>query len=222
MNHFLHDFKGGLSTVIMCIDGLRDGIGGPVPPRMLPWLERAERKCEHMVELISDFRDMTLLEEGRLSPDPETLELSACAEAVRSVIENSAMERRVNVRFKAPSHLPRARYQYRLAQRILDRVHSVLLDCARTGGALESEWNIARQGPDRILRVDIRAEGIEVADDLLESVFDKVAQADLGLQIGRGYTMRFCRLAARELGGDLALLAWPGNGNAAALWLPLA
>ena len=66
----------------------------------------------------------------------------------------------------------------------------------------------------------LRSEGIEAEPELLDTVFDKGRQAEVGLKVGRGYSMLFCREAAKLLGGTLRLQPWPGRGTRAEVLLP--
>ena len=57
INHFFHDFKGGLSTVIMCMDALREGIAGPVSEGADRWLDKAERNCQNLVHFVMHLNE---------------------------------------------------------------------------------------------------------------------------------------------------------------------
>jgi len=222
INHFFHDFKGGLSTVIMCMDALREGIEGPVTEGQDRWLEKAERNCQHLVSLIDDFRDLTRMEDGSYPNESEPLDPTPLFERLSGRVADDAARRRIQTSFDMPDGLPGPRMASPLVPRILERMYGVLVDCTRTAGTLRTVVHIEGTGPEPELVLDIESEGVEADEPMLASVFDKIAQTGSGLQLGRGYTMLFCRAAARYVGGDLDLSPWPGRGTRADLRLPLA
>jgi signal transduction histidine kinase len=222
INHFFHDFKGGLSTVIMCLDALRDGIEGAVTPGQDKWLEKAERNCQHLVSLIDDFRDLTRMEDSSHQLESEPLDPGAMFERLSTRVADDASRRRIRTAFDFVDDLPGPRAGSPLVGRILERLYGVLVDCTRTGGLVQTTVRIEGTGPVPELVLVIESEGVESDAELLDTVFDKFRQTGAGLQLGRGYTMLFCRAAARYIGGDLQLAPWPGRGTRADLRLPLA
>jgi len=221
INHFFHDFKGGLSTVIMCMDALREGIEGPVSAEQDRWLEKAERNCQHLVSLIDDFRDLTRMEDGSYSPEAEPVDPAAMFEQLSQNVADEAARRRIRTAFDLPDGLPGPRMASPLVGRSLTRMYGVLVDCTRTGGLLLTTVHVQGTGPRPELVIRVESEGVEADAALLESVFDKLSQAGAGLQWGRGYTLLFCRTAARTPPRDLVLSPWPGRGTRVDVRLPL-
>lgn len=222
INHFFHDFKGGLSTVIMCMDALREGIEGAVTDGQDRWLAKAERNCQHLVTLIDDFRDLTRMEDGSYPHDSEPLDPTALLEGLSARVAEDAVRRHVRTIFVLPPELPRPRMASPLVPRVLDRLFGVLVDCTRTAGELRATVRIEGTGAAPMLVLAVEFEGVGMEDALLQSVFDKFSQTEMGLQLGRGYTILFCRAAARYIQGDLRLSPWPGHGTRADVRLPLA
>jgi signal transduction histidine kinase len=221
INHFFHDFKGALSTVIMCIDAVREGMEGEVPERQGRWLGKAERNCQHLVMLIDDFRDLTRMEDGSLALEAEITDPTGLLARLSHWVADEAARRRIEVSFDLPSPLPGACQCSPLVGRVLDRAYGVLVDCTRTGGRLDTTGRLQDGACGQDLVLEVRSEGVEVDAELLPTVFDLQDQTSAGLQLGRGYTMLFCRAAARYVGGDLALAPWPGRGTTMELRLPL-
>ena len=221
VDHLFHDFKGGLATVIMGVEAVREGLWGAVGDSQSRWLMKAVQDCEAMVSLIDDFRDLMLMEEGNYPAEPETVDLSACLEALEAAINEDARQRHIEVGFQCPPALPKAEFRAQLVPRLLNRLLGVFVDCTRTGGKLLADGALVRtRGGGGKLRLDVCSEGIEAEPELLDTVFDKGRQAEVGLKVGRGYSMLFCREAAKLLGGTLRLQPWPGRGTRAEVLLP--
>jgi sensor histidine kinase regulating citrate/malate metabolism len=103
-----------------------------------------------------------------------------------------------------------------LFQRLLVTLMPMLLENTASRGRLLFKL-IARDGVARAL---VYFEGVETEQRLLDTVFDRLAQTEYGLQLGRGYSMLFCRTTARYLGGDLKLSQWKGHGIKVELFIP--
>jgi K+-sensing histidine kinase KdpD len=221
VNHFLHDFLGGLSSVIMQLEALRDGTFGEVPPGHDRRLGRAVDDCERMVALIQDYRDATQMLEGAFRPEPEVLDLALLAESLRAELDATGARRGIAPALSVRGDLGRARIAASLVRRLVVRLVRVLASCTRPGGALAVEIGVGNgPGPARLLLV-ATAEGVEFDADALQSTLDERTQAACGVQIGRGYGMVFALAAARCLGGEVRLQPWPGRGTRLELSVPI-
>jgi len=217
INHFFHDFKGNISTVIMCIEAVSDGVWGEVTERQKASLGRAGRTCERMIRLINNFRDMTQMEEGVFESEPETVNVGAVLEGIEREIAPVAHERGQLLDFVREGRLPAATFRGALFERVMKSLFEVVLDATRRGGRV-----IARSGCDGGgLSVDVAFEAIEADEETLGTVFDRLAQTRTGLQLGRGFTLLFCREAVAWMGGRLHLGPWPGRGCRVTIALPL-
>jgi len=216
VNHLFHDFKGGLSTVLMCLEAIRDAGGEDLDPIQARWLETAERTCDRLVGLINNYRDLTQMIEGELPAEPEDVDLEALVGLQVAALEATARSRSQTVELTVQADLGRVRVSAGLLPRLLATLLPHLLDNTSSRGRLL----LAIEASAGTLRLKVDLEGVESEQPLLDTVFDRVAQADHGLQLGRAYTLLYCRTAARYLGGDLRLTPWKGHGSTVELWLP--
>ncbi|MBP7124760.1 HAMP domain-containing histidine kinase [Myxococcota bacterium] len=221
IHHLFHDFKGGLATIVMCLDAVREGMVGEVSPAQQRWLEKAERNCQHLATLIDDFRDLSRIQDGCFATEREVMEPAAMLATLSQEVAAEASRRQIQVVFEVPDRLPGTCEASPLVARVLHRAYGVLVDCTRTRGRLESRIVVEQASPHCWLRVEAKSEGVEMEVAALDSVFDLMDQTVRGLQLGRGYTLLFCRAAARFLSGDLSLRPWPGRGTCLDLRLPL-
>ncbi|MBM4395366.1 MAG: HAMP domain-containing histidine kinase [Deltaproteobacteria bacterium] len=221
VNHFLHDFLGGLSSVIMQIEALRDGTFGEVSPGQDRRLGRAVDDCERMVALIQDYRDATQMLEGAFRPEAEVLEPAQLVADLRAELEATGARRGLVARLSVHGRLPRARVATSLVRRLVVRLVRMLASCTRPGGEMSVEIGVENgDGPTRLV-VAATAEGVEFDHDALQSTLDEHSQATHGVQIGRGYAMVFALAATRCVGGELRLGPWPGRGTRVDLSVPL-
>lgn len=216
VNHLFHDFKGGLSTVLMCLQAAQHQAGLDPDATGAHWLDRAERTCNRLVGLINNYRDLTQMLEDEFPREPEDValaaELGALLESLRATARNRAQHLELQV-LEAPA---RVRVTARLLPRLLETLLPHLLDNTASMG----RFLLAITADAGTVRLTVHLEGLEVEQSLLDTVFDRVAQTQHGLQLGRAYTLLYCRTAARYLGGDLRLSPWDGHGIELELWFP--
>jgi len=213
INHFFHDFKGELSTVSMCLQSLRDGLVGESPtPGQARWLDHAVGNAQHMVQLINDFRDLTQLEEGVFVSTRDVVELGPRLHALLAAADHVAAERSLRLAARVVE-LPTVVFDATLFDRLVQDVLQVAVYNARARTCVTFDAGLAAGSAGPELLLTVRFEGPTFPPERLASVFDKLAQTREGLQLGRGYTLLFCRAAARALGGDLLLRSWEERGN---------
>ncbi|MBI5532739.1 MAG: HAMP domain-containing histidine kinase [Deltaproteobacteria bacterium] len=208
VNHFFHDFHGEISTIIMCIGAVRDGIGGEISPPQRETLERAIDNCEQMVRLINNYRDRTQMEEGTYPRVPEEVDLSEAMRQLAVATQPFARERNVKLEIRGDG-LPKVRFRAALLGRVLENLLLQVIENTPARAGVEVQARIA----ERKLEVRVRFEGEELDEEQAPSVFDPVRQATLGLRLGRGYTLLFCKEAISYLGGDIRITPWKGRGN---------
>lgn len=208
INHFFHDFHGEIAIIEMCIGAVRDGTGGPVGREQRIWLERAIDNCEHMVRLIRNYRDRTQMEEGLWPRVPQRLDLSRLLAELRLALEPAARARAVRLELRG-HELPTVSLRAQLLFRAMENLLLLVIDNTPTGGAVQLEASMA----DALLVLRLRYEGDELDPAVAATVFDPVRQAEVGLRLGRGYTLQFCKQALACMDGDIRLAPWSGHGN---------
>lgn len=218
--HLFHDFKGYLATAMMNLESLRDGLFGELNADQDRCLRRVVLDCERAAMLIDDYRDALLMLDGTYPRGFETIDLGECFEALLTVARLEAEERCVSLLVEVPEDLPRVRARGALLPRLLARAWRATLTCVKRGGAIEVHASIVPAPAGGWISVEFLAPTAEWTREQLETVFDRRAQAGAGVQIGRGYTMFFCRTAARHAGGDVTLRPWPGRGTIVRIEVP--
>jgi signal transduction histidine kinase len=220
-DHLLREFRGEIATVIMQVDAIRAGLAGPVLDLQERWLVKAIQDGRRVVGQIDDYRDLAQMEEGTFGGGRRDIDLSGLVGAFFAEVEQAARGRRATVVVEAAAAMPRARIDGTLLSRTLGRMGRAFVDCARPGDALCLRAAVAGSARSRRLVVELCAPGAELPQDVLDTVFDRAGQERVGLKLGRGYSMLFCREAARWLGGSFRLRPWPGRGTRAVLVVAL-
>jgi signal transduction histidine kinase len=208
VNHFFHDFHGEISTILMCVAAVRDGVGGGVGDEQRKCLERAIDNCDHMVRLINNYRDRMQLEAGTFPCEPEVVPLQRVWDNLRASLARAAERRGVRFALDAPV-VASVRFRAPLFERAMENLLRQTVENTRLGGLASCE--VRREGPQLLVRASF--EGQDIEPSLAQTVFDPVQQARVGLRLGRGYTLLFCKHALACLGGELRLSVRQNHGG---------
>jgi len=179
------------------------------------------RQVDHMVHLVDDLLDMARLAEGKVTLRCERVLL---ADAVREAVDMS-MPLVERGRHALAVHLPEGYVglhadRHRVAQ-ILSNLLNNAAKYTPPGGALEIRAQI--EGDE--VAISVLDNGIGIAADALEGVFDMYAQAHAGAEMaqgGLGVGLNLVQRLVKLHGGRVAATsAGVGQGSQFTVWLPL-
>jgi len=180
-----------------------------------------QRQVDHMVHLVDDLLDMARLAEGKVTLRYERVLL---ADAVREAVDMS-MPLVERGRHALAVHLPDGHVglhadRHRVAQ-ILSNLLNNAAKYTPPGGALEIRARI--EGAE--VAISVLDNGIGIAADALEGVFDMYAQAHAGAEMaqgGLGVGLNLVQRLVKLHGGRVAAAsAGAGQGSQFTVWLPL-
>ena len=184
-----------------------------------PDLARVRTAAHHLLAIINDILDISMLEAGKAVVEPSTFDLEElmreCVEVVRPEAERAG--NRIELRAAKPCGQIRSdRGKLRQA------VGHLLANAARftTDGVIAVRVRCADGG---WVEVTVRDTGIGIADDQQQRLFQPFTQVDEsptrrygGTGLGLAITRRFCRM----LGGDVTCTSRLGEGSAFTIRLP--
>lgn len=179
------------------------------------------RQVDHMVHLVDDLLDMARLAEGKVTLRCERVLL---ADAVREAVDMS-MPLVERGRHALAVHLPDGPVglhadRHRVAQ-ILSNLLNNAAKYTPPGGALAIRAQI--EGDE--VAISVLDNGIGIAADALEGVFDMYAQAHAGAEMaqgGLGVGLNLVQRLVKLHGGRVAATsAGVGQGSQFTVWLPL-
>ncbi|WP_312510737.1 ATP-binding protein [Massilia sp.] len=185
-----------------------------------------QRQVDHMVHLVDDLLDMARLAEGKVTLRLETVMLDA---VVRQAVEMCAPQIEAG-RHVLTLRLPEAPValqadRHRLAQ-ILSNLINNAAKYTPQGGAIEVAAEVRRtDGGREEVAISVSDNGIGIAPDMLQTVFDMYAQvkdaagmAQGGLGVGLNLVQRLVQLHG---GRVCAASEGAGRGSCFTVCLPL-
>jgi len=211
-----HELRTPMNAILGFTDALLAGVDGPLnqdQTESLGWVQRGGRD---LLGLINEILDLSKIEAGKLTLDPQPFDPRELVEAVVAQHRSLAAQKGIGVGWHdtgAP------------AQVVLDqqRVRQILVNLL--GNALkftnEGEVDVVVGGAaDGCLRVAVRDTGPGIDPDQHDAIFEEFRQVESGAP-GTGLGLAISRRLARAMGGDVTLEPEPVQGSVFHLRLPI-
>ncbi|MCB9751530.1 MAG: GAF domain-containing protein [Myxococcales bacterium] len=186
------------------------------------------RSGAHLLELIDDVLDMAKIEARRLELQPTVARLPELLREIAAIVEISAREQGVTLRYRAAPGLPARALvdEKRLRQVLLNLLGNAIKFTPRGEVRFLVEVDDERERAEDVARVRFTVEdtGIGIAHGKLATIFDPFEQAGTANQRARGTGLGLAisqRLVER-MGGRIEVESQPGEGSRFWFSLPLA
>lgn len=231
-----HELRTPLNAILGFSDALRNGLLGPVAPQQADALGDVHESGKHLLSLINDILDLSKIEAGKMSLEPEPQDVAALLQGCMSVVREKAAANQLHLRLE------------------MEQVGNVMLDARKTrqevynllsnaikftppGGTVTLRAclrNGADVGARRILvgeplparqylTIAVEDSGIGIRDEDIGKLGQPFVQLDSGLARryeGTGLGLSLVRQMTELQDGMLTLVSRPGSGSEFMLWLP--
>jgi signal transduction histidine kinase len=192
----VHDLKSPLTAILANLELLRApaGEGGA---RMI---ERSEQSALRMLEMIVNLLDVERLEEGKLVPRLERVDLAELARTAAEDARSTARAKGLTVGAIASGPIA-VDVDPGLMRRVLDNLVANAIAHAPPQSGIDV--SVARRPEGVELAVSDAGSG--VPPDRREEIFEKYARLQVGVarSLNRGLGLTFCRLAVEAHGGTI-------------------
>jgi len=229
----VHDLRAPLTSVMNGITMIQRGLGGPVTDQQRELLEIAFQGSQTMLDLVNNLLDISKMEQGRLTLDPEPLVPYAVVDAAVERLGASARAREVKIVQELSMGLPTVEADrdtiVRVLQNLLDNAlkfssprSSVIVGAHHHGGSAPPGAPQRAPAPEGDwLVIWVRDHGPGIPPAYHERIFEKFGQVRGRKVRGTGLGLTFCKLAVETHKGHIWLESEEGVGSVFALALPL-
>jgi PAS domain S-box-containing protein len=239
-----HELRTPLNAIIGFSELLKDGLVGELAPRQRGFIGDIFNSGNHLLSLINDILDLSKVEAGKMELDLEPVPLADLFANSLSIIREKAAQRHVRLELDAGSLMGSIRVDARKVKQILYNLLSnavkfsgdgghVILRATRVPGdqvgqpvgSWPSRGFTAPAGDHaEYLRICVSDDGIGIAEDGLDQLFQPFTQIDSGLDRkfeGTGLGLAMVKLLAELHGGAVSMESAGGEGSVFTVWLPL-
>ena len=210
----VHDLKSPLAAIL----GNLELLAGRAGTDAAPLVDRTRQGAQRMLKMILDLLDVESIEEGRLVPRIDPVDLVGLVRA--AVVEHEGVARTRRIELVVVADGPAwAGADADLVRRVLDNLLSNALAHAPGGSRIEVGAATRPEG----VEITVSDHGSGVPRALREKVFEKYARVgSAGDGTNRGLGLTFCRLAIEAHGGSIWIEDAPGGGACFRAVLPAA
>ena len=200
-----------------------DGVKLKVEER-IEGLEMICRNGEQLLELITEFLELTKIEGDQLRMDALKFSPADLAAEVQALMKIRADEKELSLRLEIADDLPASMISdcHRIRQILYVLINNAIRFTSRGEVVIEAHLSGKSEDPNGLI-FDIRDSGVGISPDQLESLFEPFANSSAathGRFGGTGLGVSLARKLARLLGGDLRVESKLGHGTCFQFCIP--
>jgi signal transduction histidine kinase len=215
-----HELRTPLTSILGFTRLLLEGTRGPLGEEQRADLQVITRAASHLLALINDLLDHSLVESGRLTMELEEVELPQLATDLQEVCEGLDREPGVELSIEVEPGAPAP---------LADRQRLLQVALNLTSNALkftsQGEVEVRFRGADGTFVLEVRDSGPGIPEELQDHVFEPFTQADQSVTrsyTGTGLGLSISRKLVVHMGGTLELRTTSDTGSVFSVSLPAA
>lgn len=216
-----HDLRSPLMNITGIAEVMIGGMFGSVSEEQKKWLSRLQANGQSLIDLVSDFLDVSKLESGYIEVKRERVDLT---NLIQKTIENFrvlAHEKRISISDAVDLSLPTMHVDPRRMDQVLSNLISNAIKFGGDGG--ETEVGAALADATEV-KVWVRDNGVGIPADEIGQLFQKYRQggnAKCSSQKGTGLGLVICKMIVEAHGGKIWVESEPGHGSTFFFSLPV-
>jgi signal transduction histidine kinase/DNA-binding NarL/FixJ family response regulator len=217
----IHDLRSPLTNVISTVAMMEDGLFGSITDEQKKWLGKVQASTRSLVNLVSDFLDLSKLEAGRLELIKEEIDLKLLLQNNLENYSPLAREKKISLGSNFAPSLPKIHADPRRLYQVFNNLLSNAIKFTGEGG--EIEVGASQESPAEI-RVWVKDSGVGIPPGEISILFEKYRQAKSGKtseQKGTGLGLVICKMIVETHGGKIWVESGESKGTTFFFSLPL-
>jgi signal transduction histidine kinase len=204
-----------------------DGDLGQVTAEQKDFLSRAEQASEHLLKLLNDILDITKIETGQLTLQPETIYLPDVLSEVVPMIQSGLQQKNLSLALEHSPHLPALKADRLRLRQILLNLLTNAIKFTPAGYIRVRSWP-----QDGMIYISVEDSGIGIEPAGLAQVFQDYQQLTSSAQphlqserrrhIGTGLGLSITKALVELHGGQIEVTSTLGQGTTFTFTLPAA
>ncbi|MFH0991261.1 MAG: hybrid sensor histidine kinase/response regulator [bacterium] len=233
MAMMVHDLRSpliGVKSVVELI--LESPKGQPLDEDYFELIRSAKTSAVRLLDLISDFLDVSKYEAGNSSFDIIAVPVNRFIEPVTRQMMLQFRQKNVTLEEQIPSDLPNVLADSAKTEQVVMNFISNALKFTSSGGTIVlSGESISKESPvdasmlKRYVRINITDTGLGVQPEEVQNLFTRYKQTSSARKVkskGTGLGLVICKLIVEAQGGTVAVQSIPGKETTFSFTLPVA
>lgn len=216
-----HELRTPLTSILAFVD-LWEASGEERSPESRECLEKIKTQSQVLLEMVNNALDMVRVESGALEFARDPVDVTDLAAVTVGAVGPIAEQKGVGVDFAIVREVPLIRGDWAQLEKILTNLLSNAVKFTGAGGMV---WlKASYDGRRRELTLAVEDEGIGIAKERQEGIFDRFVQADASISRkyrGSGLGLSLVKKTAEALGGSVSVESEPGRGSTFTVTLPV-
>ena len=195
-----HELRTPLNAIIGWLHVLEHDLGSP--DRVRHAIDIVRRNAKLQAQLIEDILDVSRIITGKLTIEPQTVNIAALVDNALSGLQPAAALKQIEITSDIPGDLPAIEGDPRRLQQILGNVIANAIKFTPEQGIVELRCEVAGER----LTIEVRDSGAGISPELLPHVFDRFRQGDsrsTRRHGGLGLGLAIARHLVELHGGDI-------------------
>jgi signal transduction histidine kinase/DNA-binding response OmpR family regulator len=207
-----HDLRSPLMNIMGVVEVMTEGMFGHVTAEQKKWLARIEANSQNLVDLVSDFLDVSKLESGYVDINRERVSLTGLIQKNIDSYRVLALDKRISVKGAVDPYLPAVHADPRRLDQVLSNLISNAIKFTGQGGTVEVGALLADA---TLIRVWVRDNGVGIAANEMGQLFEKYRQGGNvkhSSSKGTGLGLVICKMIVEAHGGRIWAESVEGSG----------
>src|SRR5437870_4758013 len=228
-----HELRTPLNSVLILAQQLAENPDGNLLPKQVEFSKNIHASGADLLNLISDILDLSKIESGTVTVEPEEVLFPKVREAVERSFRHMAEARHLHFEVEMDPKLPLSmNTDLKRLQQVLKNLLSNAFKFTTQGGVIfgmktaATGWSSDHpvlNGASRVIAFEVSDTGIGIPVEKQKIIFEAFHQADAGTSRrygGTGLGLAISRELATLLGGEIRLASAPNHGSTFTLYLP--
>ena len=216
-----HELRTPLTSILAFVD-LWEASGEEHSPESRECLEKIKTQSQVLLEMVNNALDMVRVESGALEFARDPVDVTDLAAVTVGAVGPIAEQKGVGVDFAIAREVSLIRGDWAQLEKILTNLLSNAVKFTGAGGMV---WlKASYDGRRRELTLAVEDEGIGIAKERQEGIFDRFVPADASISRtyrGSGLGLSLVKKTAEALGGSVSVESEPGRGSTFTVTLPV-
>ncbi len=216
-----HEIRAPMSSVLMQLNVLLDGLAGDLTEKQTQVLQRATTRIRSLVDLSSELLDLTKIESGLIAQERERVEVAEVIESQLDLHGAHADTKSITLLGELAAKLPPVIFHRQSFDEILSNLISNAIKYTPDGGRVTVSADV--EGDE--LRIQVSDTGFGISAEDQSQVFRRfyrVKNADTRYITGTGLGLPIVQQILEAHHGRIALDSTPGQGSTFTVHVPIA